>query len=793
MLPMMTGALIGAGGEGTVYEDAQDDTMVIKVLHSQFATPDRAAKLRAMCDNPPPNLQWLGWPVTVEAHASSIRFRMPKAPRGAATAYRFISANERRRLPGICQGYEYRSSVGVNIAEALRGLHASHVRIGDVNPSNILVDGNRAVTLIDCDSFQIPGPPGHQPYPCVVGSPEYTAPEIDDFRRQFRSQDSDNFALAVLLYQLLGNGSHPYQGIDASPQDAVSNIRERIKQHRFAHQSAGGRWQPTAGQNSGWQAMPEPVRDAFRQAFSPGASQIGRPTADAWVTILTDNPASLPASVRPSAGARGNAARTPAAWPAGNQLPTAPAGSPSRQPVRNPPPGAPGAGTAPPARQLARPLPAAHRPAPAGPPGQLSQLFRSPISLRLMSSVVRRFLREAAGNWRVSLPAAAVGLLVALVLLETARDITSDTLPPSAPATAVVTAGPTPQPVIAPPVPPTNTATPAADATEPGSDLPAVAPPVPVPDSITQTPVPTATPSPTDTPVPTAAVASIPPPAPATVIEDTATPYPAPEPTLGATPGATAIPTPLPSPIVIAPNISVQPGSVKPGASISIYGQALPPAVPVSRVTIGGLDVIPSPSPVTDGRGILYFNIITPGIAGGQHAIEVQVGDEVYRTVFSVVNPPTPTPTVTSTPAPTRVPLKLTQARHGDAHYTVNEPVHWPGGRVTFLAKPHSGTPGDWVQYNAVPAARRYDIKPLKDAGVDLVGTYFKERYSDEQLCGRRGYVVIRETALVLDFREVGIALHMDVCEADLLLEAESGFTNEAISNEIVRSLRQQN
>ena len=53
--------------------------------------------------------------------------------------------------------------------------------------------------LIDCDSFQIPGPPGHQPYPCVVGSPEYTAPEIDDFRRQFRSQDSDNFALAVLL------------------------------------------------------------------------------------------------------------------------------------------------------------------------------------------------------------------------------------------------------------------------------------------------------------------------------------------------------------------------------------------------------------------------------------------------------------------------------------------------------------------------------------------------------------------------------------------------------------------
>ena len=135
-----------------------------------------------------------------------------RLPGGAGTAYRFISANERRQLPQRQQGYEYRANIGVRIAEAFRRLHAIHVRIGDVNPSNILVSDNGSVMLIDCDSFQIPGPPGHQPYPCVVGSPEYTAPEIDDFRRQFRSQDSDNFALAVLLYQLLSNGSHPYQG-----------------------------------------------------------------------------------------------------------------------------------------------------------------------------------------------------------------------------------------------------------------------------------------------------------------------------------------------------------------------------------------------------------------------------------------------------------------------------------------------------------------------------------------------------------------------------------------------------
>ena len=315
--PLDTGKLIGSGGEGAVYEDRNDPRMVIKVLHPQHATPERAAKLQAMCDNPPQNAQALSWPNVVETESGGLRYRMPKASRGSGTAYRFISANERRQLPSRQQEYDHRNQLGVKIAEAFRWLHAIHVRIGDVNPSNILVSDDGTVMLIDCDSFQIPGPPGHQPYPCVVGSPEYTAPEIDDFQRQFRSQDSDNFALAVLLYQLLGNGSHPYQGIDASADDAVSNIRERIKGHRFAHQSRAGRWRPTPGQIRSWRSMPEPVRNAFLQSFSPGGSHIGRPSADAWASILEQNPNPAPgpeSSDRRSRRPRRRSRRQPGRW-----------------------------------------------------------------------------------------------------------------------------------------------------------------------------------------------------------------------------------------------------------------------------------------------------------------------------------------------------------------------------------------------------------------------------------------------------------------------------------------------
>ena len=147
------GKLVGAGGEGAVYEDRDNPRMVIKVLHPQHATPERAAKLQAMCDHPPQNAEALSWPTAIEVDGTGLRYRMPKASRGSGTAYRFISANERRQMPPRQQEYEYRAQLGVKISEAFRWLHAIHVRIGDVNPSNILVSDDGPVMLIDCDSF----------------------------------------------------------------------------------------------------------------------------------------------------------------------------------------------------------------------------------------------------------------------------------------------------------------------------------------------------------------------------------------------------------------------------------------------------------------------------------------------------------------------------------------------------------------------------------------------------------------------------------------------------------------
>ena len=319
----------------------------------------------------------------------------------------------------------------------------------------------------------------------------------------------------------------------------------------------------------------------------------------------------------------------------------------------------------------------------------------------------------------------------------------------------------------------------------------------------TSTPTPAPTAAPTRTPIPTEA--------------------PEPTPTITPTVRPTPTPTPLPTPMPV--DIFVAPNSGPPDTRIAVYGEGFQPFSTVELVTFADINegLRLSSERDVDEEGNLYFSLSAPYSAqgSGTYLIAVHVAGEVAYADFRLTDPPephptpvedigappvlpflfapdppptsAPEPTVTPTPMPTRVPRVLQHARHAGAHYTITVPSGWRGGDITYFARSHTGPPAAWAQYNTIVGARRYDIRSLKDAGVNLVGTYFKERYSSDQICGDRGFVVIRETALLVGFPEVGIALHIDVCEADLFLEAEAGLTNEAISNEIIRSLRLQN
>src|SRR5205823_523526 len=63
-----------------------------------------------------------------------------------------------------------------NLCAAVHAIHERGYVIGDLNESNILVNNQALITVVDTDSFQVPGLGGT--FRCPVGKPEYTPPEL---------------------------------------------------------------------------------------------------------------------------------------------------------------------------------------------------------------------------------------------------------------------------------------------------------------------------------------------------------------------------------------------------------------------------------------------------------------------------------------------------------------------------------------------------------------------------------------------------------------------------------------
>jgi len=123
--------------------------------------------------------------------------------------------------------WQYLHRTARNLASAVAAVHAKGYVIGDLNESNILVQPTALVTLVDTDSFQVRHPNG-QVFRCPVGKPDYIAPELQGKQLSLvnRTPEQDRFALAVLIFLLLMEGSHPFRG--ANPPEIGNRIRQGL-------------------------------------------------------------------------------------------------------------------------------------------------------------------------------------------------------------------------------------------------------------------------------------------------------------------------------------------------------------------------------------------------------------------------------------------------------------------------------------------------------------------------------------------------------------------------------------
>jgi len=104
----------------------------------------------------------------------------------------------------------------IKIARGVRRMHAAGLAHSDLSYKNVLVDPITAsASIIDIDGLVVPG----KFAPDVIGTPDFIAPEvmrtlkmeIRDPQRKLPSRQTDQHALAVLIYMYLLN-RHPLRG-----------------------------------------------------------------------------------------------------------------------------------------------------------------------------------------------------------------------------------------------------------------------------------------------------------------------------------------------------------------------------------------------------------------------------------------------------------------------------------------------------------------------------------------------------------------------------------------------------
>ena len=288
---------LAAGGEGEIYNIKGQPDLVAKVYKSGKANLEKERKLIKMVNEPPDKsaLAQIAWPRDVlYSMGQFVGFVMQKMKinEDLNVIYEFGSA---AKYPDML--WENRIIIAQNLCAVLDCVHSAGHACGDFNPKNISVNPMTGhIMFLDTDSYHIQD--DMDTYRCDVGIPEYLPAEVQAKMRGSMtlataklptfSQDTDNFALAIHIFQLLMNGVHPFAcTIIPSQASVVAPMpSDNIIKGEFPFmQNVPGRKIPVFAPKIS--VLPKKIQDLFKRAFVVGHSNPStRPSPMEWNTEL---------------------------------------------------------------------------------------------------------------------------------------------------------------------------------------------------------------------------------------------------------------------------------------------------------------------------------------------------------------------------------------------------------------------------------------------------------------------------------------------------------------------------
>jgi DNA-binding helix-hairpin-helix protein with protein kinase domain len=270
------------GGEGTIHAVAGRPAQLAKLYHSRI-DERKQAKLTAMSRMAQePLLRVAAWPSsTLHAGGRMVGFLMPRFDGERAELHQLYTPATRKQKFRRAD-WTFLMHAARNVAAAVETVHrAGHV-IGDVNQRNFIVGGDATVKVLDCDSFQIRAT--NRMFLCEVGVPEFTPPELQNrgLAGIERTPNHDAFGLAVLCFQLLFMGRHPFAGRFLGSGEMP--IERAIAEGRFAfsRNSRALLMEPPRNVVS-FESLPPRLAALFEAAFGGGGA---RPSAKDWISAL---------------------------------------------------------------------------------------------------------------------------------------------------------------------------------------------------------------------------------------------------------------------------------------------------------------------------------------------------------------------------------------------------------------------------------------------------------------------------------------------------------------------------
>ncbi|HEX4496368.1 MAG TPA: hypothetical protein VIE43_11925 [Thermoanaerobaculia bacterium] len=255
-------------------------------LYHKAPSREHAEKVRAMVRLKTEALTRVAaWPVDTchrQPEGEVIGLVMPKISGHYAIHNLYSPKSRLNSFPDATWRFLIHSAA--NLSRAFAVVHEHGHLVGDVNHGNALVSRQATVRLIDCDSFQVQA--GSEQFLCGVGVPTHVPPELQGGPlRVLRTEDHDSFGLAVLIFQILFMGRHPYSGHYLGSGEMP--IEKAIREHRFAYgPSAGFRQMRQPPNTLDLVAVSKPIADLFKRAFSPPSPGGIRPRARDWIAAL---------------------------------------------------------------------------------------------------------------------------------------------------------------------------------------------------------------------------------------------------------------------------------------------------------------------------------------------------------------------------------------------------------------------------------------------------------------------------------------------------------------------------